>query len=90
MTEGARTPPRLPGILTRRTQPGRVRREPFHVAVLAVKSWTQPNAPGVWKGFFLVYVNDMVRVSRDLEFVLFADDTNLFAEWKDPRSYMGG
>ena len=30
--------------------------------------------------FFLVYVNDMVKVSRDLGFVLFVDDTNLFAE----------
>ena len=30
--------------------------------------------------FFLIYVNDMVRVSRDLGFVLFADNTNLFAK----------
>jgi hypothetical protein len=29
--------------------------------------------------FFLVYVNDKVRVSEELGFVLFADDTNLFA-----------
>jgi hypothetical protein len=34
--------------------------------------------------FFLLYVNDMVRVSGDLGFVLFADDTNLFAEGSDP------
>ena len=39
--------------------------------------------------FFLVYVNDMVRVSRDLGFVLFADDTNLFAEGKDPAELYG-
>jgi hypothetical protein len=30
--------------------------------------------------FFLVYVNDMVRASGELGFVLFTDDTNLFAE----------
>ena len=36
--------------------------------------------------FFLLYVNDMVRVSGDLGFVLFADDTNLFAEAGDPDS----
>ena len=39
--------------------------------------------------FFLLYVNDMVRVSRDLGFVLFADDTNLFAEGKDPDELYG-
>ena len=27
---------------------------------------------------FLIYVNDVVRVGRDLDFVLFADDTNIF------------
>ena len=30
--------------------------------------------------FFLVYVNDMVRASKDLELVLFADDTNIFVK----------
>ena len=30
--------------------------------------------------FFLIYVNDMVRASGELGFVLYADDTNLFAE----------
>jgi hypothetical protein len=34
--------------------------------------------------FFLLYVNDMVRVSGDLGFVLFTDDTNPFAEGSDP------
>ena len=34
--------------------------------------------------FFLIYVNDMVRASKDLELVLFADDTNIFANSKDP------
>jgi hypothetical protein len=34
--------------------------------------------------FFLLYVNDMGRVSDDLNFVLFADDTNIFAEGRDP------
>jgi hypothetical protein len=34
--------------------------------------------------FFLLYVNDMVRVSGDLSFVLVADDTNLFAERSEP------
>ena len=28
--------------------------------------------------FFLLYVNDMVRASEELELVLFADDTNIF------------
>jgi hypothetical protein len=34
--------------------------------------------------FFLLCVNDMARVSGDLGFVLFADDTNLFAGESDP------
>ena len=33
--------------------------------------------------FFLLYVNDMASVSKDLDMVLFADDTNAFAEGKD-------
>ena len=33
--------------------------------------------------FFLIYVNDMIRASRELEFVLFADDTNIFARSKE-------
>ena len=39
--------------------------------------------------FFLIYVNDMVRVSKDLGFVLFADDTNIFAEGRDPVELFG-
>ena len=39
--------------------------------------------------FFLIYVNDMVRMSRDLGFVLFADDTTLFAEGRDPAELYG-
>ena len=39
--------------------------------------------------FFLVYVNNMVRVSTDLGFVLFVDDTNLFADGKDPAELYG-
>ena len=31
----------------------------------------------------------MVRVSRDLGFVLFADDTNIFAEGRDPVELFG-
>jgi hypothetical protein len=34
--------------------------------------------------FFLLHVNDMVRATGELGFVLFADDTNLFAEGQDP------
>ena len=30
--------------------------------------------------FFLIYVNDMVRACSDLDLVLFADDTNIFAK----------
>jgi hypothetical protein len=32
--------------------------------------------------FFLLYVNDLVRLSEFFRFVLFADDTNLFATAK--------
>ena len=39
--------------------------------------------------FFLIYVNDMVRVSKELGFVLFADDTNIFAEGRDPVELFG-
>ena len=35
--------------------------------------------------FFLLYVNDMVRASSDLSLILFADDTNAFAEQSDIR-----
>ena len=35
--------------------------------------------------FFLLYVNDMVRACKELDLVLFADDTNIFAWGKDPR-----
>ena len=39
--------------------------------------------------FFLVYVNNMVRVSTNLGIVLLADDTNLFAEGKDSAELYG-
>jgi alpha-amylase/alpha-mannosidase (GH57 family) len=42
---------------------------------------------GVWDPAalsFLLYVNDMARATAELGFVLFADDTNLFAEGQDP------
>ena len=34
--------------------------------------------------FFLMYVNDMARACPGLDLVLFADDTNIFAQDKDP------
>ena len=34
--------------------------------------------------FFLLYVNDMAKVSEELELVLFADDTNIFAKSEEP------
>jgi hypothetical protein len=39
--------------------------------------------------FFLIYINDMVRASGELGFVLFTDDTNLFAEEGDPVELFG-
>ena len=39
--------------------------------------------------FFLIYVNDMTRISEELDFVLFADDTNLFARAGDPVELVG-
>ena len=33
--------------------------------------------------FFLLYVNDMVKACPELELVLFADDTNIFAQGKE-------
>ena len=39
--------------------------------------------------FFLVYVNDMVRACRGLDLVLFADDTNIFAQGRDPAELYG-
>ena len=39
--------------------------------------------------FFLLYVNDMVRACQGLDLVLFADDTNIFAEGKDPAELFG-
>ena len=39
---------------------------------------------------FLIYVNDMVRGCGDLDLVLFTDDTNMFAQNRDPLSFLGG
>ena len=39
--------------------------------------------------FFLIYVNDMVRACRGLDLVLFADDTNIFAEGRDHAELFG-
>ena len=39
--------------------------------------------------FFLIYVNDMVRACRGLDLVLFADDTNIFAQGRDPAELFG-
>ena len=36
-----------------------------------------------------MYVNDMARACRDLNLVLFADDSNIFAEGKDPAGLFG-
>jgi len=44
---------------------------------------------GVPQGFFLIYDNEMVRVGRDLSFVLFVDDTNIFAEGRDSVELFG-
>jgi hypothetical protein len=38
--------------------------------------------------FFLLYVNNMARATGELDFVLFADDTNLFAEGHDPAGLL--
>ena len=32
---------------------------------------------------FLIYVNDICDVSKELEFILFADDTNVFLSHKN-------
>ena len=39
--------------------------------------------------FFIIYVNDMVGACEGLELVLFADDTNIFAEGSDPTELFG-
>ena len=39
--------------------------------------------------FFLIYVNDMGRACEGLDLVLFADDTNIFAEDRDPAALFG-
>ena len=39
--------------------------------------------------FFLIYVNDMVRACEGLDLVLFADDTNIFAEGSNPAELFG-
>ena len=33
---------------------------------------------------FLIYINDLCNVSKVLDFILFADDTNIFFSHKDP------
>jgi hypothetical protein len=39
--------------------------------------------------FFILYVNDMMRACEGLELVLFADDTNIFAEGSNPAELFG-
>ena len=39
--------------------------------------------------FFLLYVNDMARACGGLDLVLFADDTNIFAEGRDRAELFG-
>ena len=39
--------------------------------------------------FFILYVNDMVRACEGLDLVLFADDTNIFAEGSNPTELFG-
>ena len=39
--------------------------------------------------FFLIYVNDMVKACPQLELVLFADDTNIFAQGKELADLFG-
>ena len=40
--------------------------------------------------FFLLYVNDMARAARDMDLVLFADDTNIYAEGGTLLGFLGG
>ena len=40
--------------------------------------------------FFLLYVNDMVKACEGLDLVMFADDTNIFAEGGTWLSFLGG
>ena len=39
--------------------------------------------------FFIRYVNDIVRACEGLDLVLFADDTNIFAEGSNPTELFG-
>ena len=39
--------------------------------------------------FFLIYVNDMMKACEGLDLVLFADDTNIFAQDRDPGVLFG-
>ena len=39
--------------------------------------------------FFIIYVNDMMRACEGLDLVLFADDTNIFAEGSNPAELFG-
>ena len=39
--------------------------------------------------FFIIYVNDMMRACEGLDLVLFADDTNIFAEGRNPAELFG-
>ena len=36
--------------------------------------------------FFIIYINDLPNSSRDLDFILFADDTSTFLEHNDPQT----
>ena len=61
-----------------------------YVSYAASQSKRGPVECGVPQGsvlgplFFLLYVNDMVKACGDLELILFADNTNVFAEASNP------
>ena len=52
--------------------------------------WCAPRINSLGPLLFLLYINDLSKVSDLVEFILFADDTNIFCTEKDlyPLSIM--
>ena len=61
----------------------------LYITACNLQSWELNAAPhkALYQvSFFLIYINDITNVSRLLQLLLFADDTNIFLEHRDIKA----